>query len=244
MSRRSGRTGRPVRRARRAARLRPRRAAWLLAAACALPSLAAPMPAAAQDGGAGAADGGAGVAGGDPGPPFSVSARMGFSAPRGDLGDLTDDGYVLGLALGRRVAPRVTLLLEGSLEDLLRGGRLGPGFGLGGWLGPNMELWRVMGLASVELTDPAASRWEVAVQAGAGATVVSADGFTDGDAFTATEPTLMAGLLTGFDVTPRFTLFARGGGSIWFDGTGPGGGENYLGKEVTLTQSLGLRVRF
>ena len=177
------------------------------------------------------------------GPPFGVSVRAGFSHPKGDLGDLADDGWLLGLALGWRVSPRVTVLVEGSLEDLEPGGRILPDAPpLGGVLGPNVELWRVMAMASVELTDPAISRWEVAVQAGAGGTGVAADAFANGDAFTTVEPTLMAGLLAGYDVTRRLTLFARGGGSIWFDGTGPG--ENYLGKEVTFTQSAGVRVRF
>ena len=206
-------------------------------------TLAAPGPAAAQGAGAGGA--GAETAGQavDPGPPFGVSVRAGFSHPKGDLGDLADDGWLLALARGWRVSPRVTVLAEGSLEDLEPGGRIRPDAPpLGGVLGPNVELWRVMGLASVEVTDPAVSRWEVAVQAGAGATVVAADAWANADAFTTVEPTLTAGLLAGYDATRRLTLFARGGGSIWFDGTGPG--ENYLAKEVSFTHSAGVRVRF
>lgn len=209
-----------------------------LLALLALPSL--PAPAAGQAAGGGA---GGDADGADPPPPFSVAVRAGFSSPKGDLGDLGDDAYVLALALGRRVSPRVTLLVEGSVEDLERGGRLEPGPSLGGVLGPNIEVWRVMGLASVELTDPLTSRWEVSVQAGAGATIVAADAFAAGDAFTTAEPTLAAGLLTGYDLGRRVTFFARGGGSIWFDGTDPAG-ENYLAKEVTFTHTLGVRVRF
>lgn len=173
-------------------------------------------------------------------PSFSVSLRGGFSSPKGDLADLADDGQLLALALGYRVSPRVTLLVEGSLENLEKGGG---GQVLQAPVGPSIDLWRVMALASVELTEPGASRWEVAVQAGGGPTVMDASAFVASEAITTVEPTLMAGVVTGYDLSRRLTAFVRGGGSIWFDAGGQDDG-NYFGKEVTLTHTLGLRVRF
>lgn len=176
----------------------------------------------------------------EPDPPFSVSLRGGFSSPKGDLADLADDGQLLALALGYRFSSRVGVLVEGSLENLEKGGG---GQVLQAPVGPAIDLWRVMALVSVELTDPTASPWEIAVQAGGGPTVVDASEFVAFEAVTTVEPTLMAGVFTGYDLGRHLTAFVRGGGSIWFDAPDPDDG-NYFGKEVALTHTLGLRVRF
>jgi len=54
---------------------------------------------------------------------------------------------------------------------------------------------------------------------------------------------LAVGLSAGYDLTHHLTLFARGGGSIWFDGPNQFAGDPFA-KEVSLYQTGGVRVSF
>lgn len=183
----------------------------------------APAPAAAQPG---------------PYDRWTFDLRMGASSPKSDLGDMADDGQMVGMGLGYRILRRVTLRAEGSLENLERGGD--PAL-LGGIRGPDIELWRYMAVLHLEMTDPAVSRWEVTVDGGAGGTWIDASEAPPRiGAFSGHEPTVTAGLTAGYDVGRHFTLFARFDGYLTLGE--PGEAPELLGKEPTLTHTVGLRL--
>lgn len=200
--------------------------AGLLALAAAL--LAAPAPAAGQ-----AADD-------DPGR-WSLALRAGFSSPRGDLADHSDDGLFVGLAAGYRDRglPRVTLLAEVSLENMERGGggQVAPDP-----LGPDIELWRVTGGVAVDLLEPGLSPWEITGRGVLGVTIVASSAFRGFGAFVGAEPTVGGGLAVGREIGDRLTAFGRADAYLFLDGVRPGEA-NFFGREATLTHTLGLRWR-
>jgi hypothetical protein len=173
---------------------------------------------------------------------WSLALRGGFASPKGDLADLADDGQLLGLELGYRDRglPRVRWLFEASLENMERGGG---GQVLRAPLGPDIELWRLMGGGSVDLLEPGLSPWEISAQGLFGVTVVASSDFVARGSFVEPQPTVATGLTVGRRVGSRFTAFARADFYIWFDDTRPED-PNFLGKEVVLTHTFGLRWRF
>lgn len=166
--------------------------------------------------------------------------RAGASSPKGDLGDAGDDGQLLSLRAGYRLFPRLTLGLEGTLQNLERGGDPAE---LGGGVGPDIELWHYMAVASLELTDSVRSRWEVVLHGGAGGTRVESDATERLDAVSADEPTVLAAVDGGYDFSPHVTLFFRADGYLLLGDTSDPG-KPFLGKEVVLTHTGGLRFSF
>lgn len=173
-------------------------------------------------------------------PRWVLEVRAGASSPKGDIGDVTDDGQLVAAAVGYRVFPRVTLRAEGTLQNLERGGDPAE---LGGTLGPDVELWHYMGVASLELTDPVRSRWEVVVHGGAGGTLVESSSSPRTEAFDSNEPTVLAAVDGGYDFSQHVTLFFRADGYLMLGDTSDPG-KPFLGKEVVLTHTGGLRLSF
>lgn len=173
---------------------------------------------------------------------WSLALRGGFASPKGDLADLADDGQVLGLELGYRDRglPRVRWLFEASLENMERGGG---GQVLRAPLGPDIELWRLMVGASVDLLEPGLSPWEISAQGLFGVTVVASSDFVAAGSFVEPQPTVATGLTVGRRLGSRLTAFARADLYLWFDDTRPVD-PNILGKEAVLTHTFGLRWRF
>lgn len=171
---------------------------------------------------------------------WSVDLRAAFASPKGDLGDVSDDGQVGGVSVGYRVHPRLALRVETSLQNLERAGR--PEF-LGGTLGPDIELWQAMLVAHVELTDPRLSRWDVSLHAGAGDSYVDAGPTPVLDPFEEHELTFVGGGSVGYDIGHVLTLFARVDGyGIVADAFGDA--PPYMSKEIILNPGAGLRLRF
>lgn len=175
-------------------------------------------------------------------PPRTVlEVRAGASSPKGDLGDAGDDGQLLGLSVGYRVLPRLTLKAEGTLQNLERAG---DPLERGGRLGPDIELWHYMGVASLELTNPVRSRWEIVLHGGAGGTHVEGDATERFEASSSEEPTLLAAVDGGYDFGRHVTLFFRADGYLIFGDSPAPDTPPYLGKEVVLTHTGGLRLSF
>lgn len=198
----------------------------LLPLACVLALVSVP-PAAAQSAGRAQP---AGVA----------EVRAGASSPKGDLGDLNDDGVLVGLALGYRLLPRVELRAELDFQNLERGGRPRA---LGGSVGPQTHLWHYLAGVQLELTDPVISKWEIALNVLGGGTYLDVD---DGPPavpdYAGHVPTVHLSGQVGYDLFDSATLFARAGGyGMLDDRTEP---PTYFGKEFVLTHSAGLRIRF
>lgn len=203
-------------------RSRKERPAGVVACLAALLALT-PLPAAAQD------------------PPAWVyEVRVGASSPKGALGDVADGGRLLAGAVGYRLLPRLTLRGELALEDLTRGGA--PGV-LGGSAGPDVELWHYMGVASLELTDPVRSRWEIVVHGGAGGTLVDASGSPTTEPFDSHEPTVLAAVDGGYDFSRHVTLFVRADGYVVL-GDSADSGRPFPGEDMVLTHTAGLRLSF
>lgn len=173
--------------------------------------------------------------------PASVAeVRAGASSPKGDLGDLNDDGVLIGLALGHRLLPRLELRGQLDVEILERGGRPSR---LGGSPGPETDLLHYLAGFQVELTDPALSKWEIAVNAlGGGTWVEVEDGPPAVPDFSGHEPTVHLSWQFGYDLLQNATLYARAGGYGMLGDRDEF--PTYLGKEFVLTQTGGLRIRF
>lgn len=169
-----------------------------------------------------------------------AEVRAGASSPKGDLGDLNDDGVLVGLGLGYRLLPRVELRAQLDFQNLERGGRRSL---LDGFPGPRTHLWHYLAGLQVELTDPVISKWEIALNALGGGTYLDIeDGPPAVPDFTGHSPTVHLSAQTGYDLFDSATLYARAGGYLMLgDAQEP---PIYLGKEAVLTHSAGLRIRF
>ena len=166
--------------------------------------------------------------------------RAGASSPKGDLGDLNDDGVLIGLGLGYRLLPRVELRAQLDFQNLERGGRPRA---LGGAVGPQTHLWHYLAGVQVELTDPVISKWEIALNALGGGTYYDiSDGPPAVEDYTGHKPTVHLAAQVGYDLFDSATLFARAGG-YGILGSAPEP-PRQLGKEVVLTHTAGLRIRF
>lgn len=176
----------------------------------------------------------------DPGR-WSAALRIGFSSPKGDLGDMGDDGQLVGLSVDRRVGARWRLGAEATLENLERGGRPRS---LGGVRGPDIELWRLLAVAGYELTEPEASPWEVAVHAGIGATRVDASASANHAPHEDFDPSALAGGSLDYRLGDAVSVFARVDGYLLVADAFGDDAPPYLSKEVTLTHTGGVRVRF
>jgi hypothetical protein len=128
--------------------------------------------------------------------------------------------------------------VEGILSNLERGGD--PEL-LGGSAGPDVELWHYMATASLELTDPVRSRWEIVLHAGAGGTHVSGDAVASLPEVSTDEATVSAAVDGGYDVTEAVTFFFRADGYMLLGEAGDPE-QPYVGKEVVLTHTAGLRI--
>lgn len=173
---------------------------------------------------------------------WSLALRGGFASPKGDLADLADDGQFLGLELGYRDRglPRLRLLFEFNLENMERGGG---GQVLRAPLGPDIELWRLMGGVSADLLEPGLTPWEISAQGMFGVTIISSSDFVAADGFVDSQPTFATGLTVGRRIGSRFTAFARADFYIWLGDTRHPE-PNFFGKEVVLTHTFGVRWRF
>lgn len=174
----------------------------------------------------------------------------GAGAPRGDLGDVADDGLLAGVALGRRLSPRVALRLEGTFQSLERGGR--PSL-LGGARGPSVHLWHYVAGVEALLTRPAGTEWRLGGFAGLGGTYLDVapalvpEGVEVSPelarGFTGHEFTLRGALLAGWSPAGGLVLFARGGAFLMLGDAGDPEG-SFLGKEAVFTHEAGVRVLF
>lgn len=173
---------------------------------------------------------------------WELGLRAGFASPKGDLGDLGDDGVFVGAGLGYGVGPRVALRVEVGFENLERGGRPRT---LGGVRGPRIDVWHLLAGPELILTEPTATPWSVALTVEAGASyldVTASLGESGGvPAQTGWKTTGYAGLVVGYELTRSLMVFARSGGYVMLgDARDP---DDFLGKEASLENTLGLRVR-
>jgi hypothetical protein len=103
---------------------------------------------------------------------FTAEARGGPSFPAGDLAEVTDVGFNLGVGLGWALSGRLALRADGDFELLNDDARAGA-------LLPRTFLWHYHGGLDLGLTDPAAD-WLIRVRGGAGGTTYDTERFQDG----------------------------------------------------------------
>lgn len=167
----------------------------------------------------------------------TVEFRLGLANPTQDLAGFHEEGLALGVGIAHRIGHRVELRLEGALENFE------PGAGrseLGGVKGPDANAWHLVVGLGIELTDPTATAWEVTVFAHAGMTYFDVDESAALPARTADAPTLNGGLTVGYDVTSSLSFFLRGELYLMMgDRSDP---DDYLGREITIVNSFGIRL--
>ncbi len=170
----------------------------------------------------------------------SLELRLGVGNPTQDLAVVHEEGLAYGVGIAYRVRRRIELRLEGTLENLEPGG--GRPDLLGGAKGPDANAWHLVGGLGIELTDPTASDWEVTYFAQAGVTYFDVEESETFPAQTATAPTLNSGLTVGYDVAKPLNLFLRMEAYLMLSDTSDP--DDYLGKEVTIVNSIGIRLSF
>ncbi len=165
---------------------------------------------------------------------ISLELRLGVGVPTQDLGALHDEGLVLGEGIAYRIHRRIELRLEVTLENLEPS--------LGGATGPDANAWHLVGGLGIELTDPTASKWEVTYFAQAGITYFDVEESETFPAQTATAPTLNSGLTIGYDIAEPLNLFLRM--EAYFMASDITNPDDYLGQELTIVNSVGIRLSF
>lgn len=93
------------------------------------------------------------------------------------------------------------------------------------------QLRHYMDVASLELTDPVRSRWEVVLHGGAGGTRIEGDATERLEAVSDDDPTVLAAVDAGYDFSRHVTLFFRADGYLILGDTSDPGDPS-LGKEV------------
>lgn len=181
---------------------------------------------------------------------WAVDLRVGAASPKGDLGDVNDDGLLAGLAVSHWVHPQLALRVEGTFENLERGGR--PDL-LGGARGPQTDLWHYTVGVEALFTHPMRTDWRLGVDLGLGGTYLDVDpGLVPPgvevspevrDGFDGHELTARGAVVAGYRVVHGLTLYGQAGTFALFgDADDPSG--SFLGKEVVFTHEAGLRIGF
>jgi hypothetical protein len=174
---------------------------------------------------------------------WSLDLRIGYAAPTGDLGDVSDEGILGGLGIAYRVGDRLALRSDVTMENLERGGQ--PRV-LGGVRGPETDVWNIVAGMDLELTEASHTPWSVSTYLLGGISYFDVSGSLDGGASvpaqTDWKPTTAVALVVGYAFHPRVEVFAR---SVIFamlgDRTSDG---EFLGKEVTVETAIGSRLSF
>lgn len=145
-----------------------------------------------------------------------LEGRGGATFPMDDLADLAieDQAPSFGIGIGYRLSPRFALKADGDLvlfsgetEDDDEDGLPGPSI-----TGVDMRFLHYTVGVDFELTPPGRGRWDVLLQAGAGATTWDTDTFASPSGqtdFTKTYATLRGGLTLGYELSDRAALQLR-----------------------------------
>lgn len=158
----------------------------------------------------------------DDGSALSVDARGGIAVPVSDLGDIADVGPTVGVGIAYRVHPRVSIRADGDLD--LYGGADFEAASAEQPAAPDLSLWHFSGGLEFDVTRPDASRWNVTVNAGAGATTIDTDPFVGGAvdnpetgqselSFNETYFTANGGVKIGYAVNEMLDVY---GGAQWY----------------------------
>lgn len=143
----------------------------------------------------------------------ALEGQGGVAVPLGQLGEFTDTGASLGAGIAFWFVPRVAVRADFDLNALKGKPSSGPGPE-----GPDVTLFHYNAGLQLRLTDPRTSRWEIALNAGAGGTTLDSDEFEvirEGDIGEPTELketyfALNGGLGIGYRIAPNLTLFVDG----------------------------------
>lgn len=146
---------------------------------------------------------------------WSVDARGGLAIPAGDLSEFEDLGGNAEIGVAYWVHPRLALRVDGGVDIL--SGKDASDTGILVPQVPDMTLFHYVGGVEFRVTPPEGTRWDVTVNVEAGATTIDTDddpAFTTGPGsnadFTKTYFTGNGGLRIGYQVSPRFAVFAGG----------------------------------
>lgn len=156
------------------------------------------------------------------GPALTVDARGGIAVPVGDLGDLTDVGPTVGLGIAYRVAPRVSIRVDGDL-DFYSGADFSA-VSAEQTAAPDMTLWHYSAGVEYDFTRPGTQGWQLTANVGLGATIFDTDPFVEEPVenpetgqieadFNETYFTANGGLKLGYSVHERVSVY---GGAQWY----------------------------
>ena len=145
---------------------------------------------------------------------FTIEPRGGVAIPAGDLSDVADVGPSVGIGLTYQLTNRLAVRVDGDADIL--SGRDASGSGPDG---PDVTIYHYGAGLQYALLDPAANRWAIDVNLGAGASTFDVDDFSaDGGTVDFSEAyfTANGGVQVGYDVTPSVNVFGRGQAFLMF----------------------------
>jgi len=145
---------------------------------------------------------------------ISVDARGGVAVPASDLADLEDVGASLGIGFAYALSSRVSLRIDGDADILS-----GSDSGVSGSSAPDLNIFHYGGGVAVSLLEPGSSRWNLAVNVGAGAATFDSDTFSANGVsqdFSETYFSTNGGLRIGYDLSSRVNLYASGQAYLMF----------------------------
>ncbi|PIQ61422.1 MAG: hypothetical protein COV99_09165 [Bacteroidetes bacterium CG12_big_fil_rev_8_21_14_0_65_60_17] len=136
--------------------------------------------------------------------PISLEVRGGLANPTGDLADIAETGFDIGVKAGYFLTPALEARLDGDVEVFSGDGNA-----------PDMRLWHYTIGAGYNLLASRDVPWAVIVNGGLGATTIDTDSF-QGGSFTETYFTLNFGAKVAYNLAPRIDLFASSMGYVIF----------------------------
>jgi hypothetical protein len=139
---------------------------------------------------------------------LTLEPHWGLSIPTGRFADLEDPGAAFGVRLAYSIEPRLAIEVEGGVETL-------EGAELAQTQAPDMNLWRYNAGLEAALLPPAANRWSLMANVGAGAATFRSERFqtalsAERTRFNHTYFSANGGLELGYSLARAVTVFADG----------------------------------
>lgn len=143
---------------------------------------------------------------------FSIDLFGGIGVPSGDLSDTNDAGFAGGVGLQYLFSPRFGVRADGLFNSL--GAKTEDDVAVG----TDLKLWQYDVAFVLNVTDPDATQFMFAVDAGVGLSTFSFDDVNGTSIDSETKFTVPGGVKIGYRVSDQVGVFARGRVHIIFMG--------------------------
>ncbi len=136
--------------------------------------------------------------------PISLEVRAGLANPTGDLADIAETGFDIGVKAGYLFMPALEARLDGDVEVLTGDGNA-----------PDMRLWHYTVGLGYDFLASRNTPWSAVLNGGLGFTTIDTDSF-QGRSFNETYFAINFGAKVAYNITPRIDVFASSMGYVTF----------------------------